>query len=155
MKSTFKTQIKKFNELRLKELHDIYLFRQEIFIVEQECAYLDTDGFDPMAYHLFIKNDEGKVIAYSRLIPPAIQYEGFVAIGRVAVKREYRKKGWARKIMEESIHLAKKRYSGYAIKISAQCYLQKFYESMHFSVVGDSYLEDGIPHIAMIMKPRS
>lgn len=121
-------------------------------MVEQECAYLDTDGLDLEAYHLFIKNKKGKIIAYSRLIPPGIQYDVFVAIGRVAVDLEYRKKGWARRIMQDSIDLAKELFSGYELKISAQCYLKNFYESMDFTVKGESYLEDGIPHIAMILK---
>jgi len=148
-KMDLKIEIKSFDQLNNRELYSICALRQEVFVVEQECAYLDADGLDEFALHLFTK-DKNELLAYSRILPPGRYYESYSAIGRVVVKKDQRKSGLGRLIMKESVKVAFSKYPDEAIKISAQCYLTSFYESLDFKTSGESYLEDGIPHIAMI-----
>tara|TARA_R110000772_G_scaffold40738_6_gene95157 strand:+ start:28 stop:468 length:441 start_codon:yes stop_codon:yes gene_type:complete len=138
---------KKFEELTIFELHDLLQLRNEVFVVEQDCVYQDLDGKDPKALHIIGKK-EGKVVAYTRCFEPGIYFEE-ASIGRVVVESEQRKYGYGHLIMQASIKAIKTHYNAETIKISAQTYLRKFYESHDFSQVGEGYLEDGIPHIAM------
>ena len=144
--SVVKFDVKKFDEIDIKTLHNIFLIRAEVFIVEQQCAYQDIDGKDTNSIHIIGKKKE-EIIAYSRVIN---LNNGFCSIGRVLVKRDLRKKGLGIKLMKKSIEVAKKLYKKNKLKISAQEYLKNFYEDLGFKHTGKSYLEDGIPHIEMI-----
>jgi ElaA protein len=141
--------LKSFNELTLSELHDIIQLRLDIFVVEQDCPYLDLDGKDKSAYHFFGRTNEGKTVAYTRLFGPD-QYYKEAAIGRVVVHKEYRKDGLGFELMSKSIDQIEALYNTKTIKIGAQRYLQKFYESLGFVSTEDFYMEDGIPHMHMI-----
>ena len=138
--------VKKFNEIDRETLHNIFLLRSEVFIVEQECAYQDIDGKDFKSIHIIGKIKE-EIIAYSRIMR---LNNDFCSIGRVLVKKELRKKGIGIKLMKKSIEEATKENYSRKIKISAQRYLKKFYTNLGFKHTGKSYLEDGIPHIEMI-----
>ncbi len=142
--------VKNFEELTVFELYDLLQLRSEVFVVEQDCVYQDLDGKDSKALHLIGKK-EGKVVAYTRCFGPGIYFEE-ASIGRVVVESEQRKYGYGHHIMQASIKAIKTHYNAEIIKISAQTYLRKFYESQDFKQVGEGYLEDGIPHIAMIKK---
>ena len=135
--SIVKFDVKKFHEIDIKTLHNIFLIRAEVFVVEQKCAYQDIDGKDANSIH---------IIAYSRITNLK---NGFCSIGRVLVKKDLRKKGLGIKLMKKSIEEATKLYNKKKIKISAQEYLKNFYEDLGFKHTGKSYLEDGIPHIEM------
>ncbi|WP_442264856.1 GNAT family N-acetyltransferase [Tenacibaculum sp. ZS6-P6] len=142
--------VKSFNELSLRELYNILQFRSEVFIVEQDCVYQDIDGKDDKALHVLgMKN--GNLVAYTRLFKPNDYYE-HASIGRVIVKQEERKYGYGHDLMKFSINTVINKFSTETIKIGAQTYLQKFYESHGFQQVGEGYIEDGIPHIHMIRK---
>ena len=143
--------IKKFKDLSVVELYNIIRLRLEIFVVEQDCVYLDLDGKDFEAYHFFCKLDDGseKIIAYTRLFDPN-QYYKEAAIGKVVVDKEYRKDGLGFELMSKSIDQIEALYNTKTIKIGAQRYLQKFYESLGFVSTGELYMEDGIPHMYMI-----
>lgn len=140
--------IKTFDELSLQELYDILQLRSEVFVVEQDCVYQDIDGKDKGALHVLGK-EGAKLVAYTRCFKPGDYFEE-AAIGRVIVKEEYRKFGFGHKIMEASVKEIEQRYNTKTIKLSAQQYLTAFYESHGFIQTGEGYLEDGIPHIAMI-----
>ncbi len=140
--------VKTFEELTIHELHDLLQLRSEIFVVEQDCVYQDIDGKDEKALHIIGKK-EGKIIAYTRCFLPGIYFEE-AAIGRVVVAITERKYGYGHDIMNASVLAIKKRYNTKSIKLSAQTYLIKFYESHGFVTTGEGYLEDGIPHIAMV-----
>lgn len=143
-------KIKKFNELSVEELYKILGLRNEIFIIEQECIYLDCDNKDFKSYHLFLEeNDE--VIAYLRILEKGVSFDE-VSIGRVSVKKSYRGKGISRELMLKGIHFIENDLNEDTIKIQAQAYLLKFYISLGFKKVSEGYLEDGIPHINMIYK---
>lgn len=140
-------RLKAFHELSVKELYAILKLRSEVFVVEQNCVYLDSDGLDEQALHLFTNANE-QPVAYCRIIPPGVVYKNPV-IGRVVVHSAYRNKKIATQLMQCAISETTKRYVNQGITLSAQMYLLKFYTSLGFRAVGDSYLEDGIPHIKM------
>jgi len=142
--------IKSFDELSTTELYKILRLRAAVFVVEQDCVYQDVDDKDQKALHVIgVKNNE--VIAYTRIFD-AGDYFDFPSIGRVVVAQNQRKYGYGHLIIKESILAIQNRFGSVSIKISAQTYLEKFYNSHGFNQVGEEYLEDGIPHIAMIRK---
>jgi len=141
-------KIKTWEQLKTKELYSILKLRSKVFVVEQNCVYPDIDGKDHEALHIIGKDDSG-IVAYTRCFSPGIYFTE-AAIGRVVVKQEMRKFGYGYEIMKASIEALKSRYPTSVIKLSGQTYLIKFYESLGFRTIGESYLEDGIPHIAMI-----
>ena len=141
-------EVKKFNELTIYELHDLLQLRSEVFVVEQDCVYQDIDGKDENALHVFGKKD-GNMVAYTRIFAPGFYFPQ-AAIGRVVVPADQRKFGYGHVIMEASIQAIKNEYQKKEIKLSAQEHLRKFYESHGFTQIGEGYLEDGIPHVAMI-----
>ena|SRR6056297_3660402 len=143
-------QIKAFEELNLHQLYEVLQLRAEVFVVEQDCVYQDIDGKDEKALHV-LGYDNKKLVAYTRIFPPGIYFKE-AAIGRVVVRKSDRKNKYGHEIMSASIKAVKETYNTSTIKLSAQTYLTKFYEGHGFSKIGEGYLEDGIPHIAMIRK---
>lgn len=143
-------EILPFNELSTYQLYDILQLRSEVFVVEQDCVYQDIDGYDNKAFHVLFYNEE-TLVAYSRILPPGSYFKE-LSIGRVIVKETHRQKNIGHELMKLSIDFSKNNYSQSSIKISAQQYLIKFYESHGFSIIGEGYLEDGIPHIGMLLK---
>lgn len=143
-----KVYIKSFSELTTNELYAILQLRSEVFVVEQNCVYQDIDYKDQKALHVIgIKND--KVVAYTRIFKSG-DYFSKASIGRVVVEKNERKYGYGHVIIKDSIKAIENNFKETSIKISAQTYLKKFYESHGFQKVGEEYLEDGIPHIGMI-----
>ena len=140
-------KIKRFEELSTKELYNVLQLRSEVFIVEQNCIYQDIDGKDQKALHL-IGEFDSKIVAYARLFKAGDYFEE-ASIGRVVVGTNYRDKKWGHDLMKQAIHGVKEYFNTSKITISAQLYLQKFYESHGFLVTSETYLEDDIPHIQM------
>ena len=140
--------IKKFTKLTTTELYEILQLRSEVFVVEQECVYQDIDYKDQKAIHVLGYKNE-KLIAYTRIFKPGDYFEE-ASIGRVVVAENQRKFGYGHIIMEHSIEAIKACFNETIIKISAQQYLQKFYEAHKFHQISEAYLEDNIPHIAML-----
>jgi ElaA protein len=141
-------KVKTFQELSLDELYETLALRSEVFVVEQDCVYQDIDGKDQQALHLLGTKD-GELVAYTRCFDKGFYFEE-ASIGRVLVKENQRKYGYGHDILEASINEVKSRFNTETIRISAQKYLTKYYESHQFKQIGEGYLEDGIPHIAMI-----
>jgi len=140
---------KKFDELTAAELYSIMQLRNEVFVVEQNCVYQDADDKDLLSMHL-CGWDGTKLVAYTRIIPQGISYTE-ASIGRVVTSPAYRKTGAGRQLMKESISRCFGQFNCNAIKIGAQVYLTAFYESLGFAPCSSQYLEDGIPHIEMIL----
>ena len=136
-----------YAELTLDELYGLLDLRYRVFVVEQECAYRDTDGLDQVALHLFGER-EGELLAYARLLAPGVAYPE-PAIGRVITAPEGRGQGFGKALMERAIAEIDARWPG-PIQIGAQRYLDRFYRELGFEPVGEPYLEDGIPHVHMI-----
>ena len=141
-------KVLRFLEISTLELYDILQLRSEVFVVEQDCVYLDIDGKDQKALHLIGKINN-QIVAYTRCFAPG-DYFKQASIGRVVVKNNFRGAHYGDLIMEASLQAITTYYGLVSIKISAQTYLTSFYNKHGFKQVGTSYLEDGIPHIAML-----
>lgn len=140
--------LKRFHDLTPQELYDALQLRSEVFVVEQACVFLDADGKDGGCHHLLGYADD-KLIAYTRLVPPGYIYSE-ASIGRVVSSPSARGTGAGRLLMEKSIEAVYQLFGEGPIKIGAQLYLKKFYESFGFAQVGEGYVEDGIPHLHML-----
>ena len=144
----YTTTIKPFAELTTVELYNILQLRSAVFVVEQDCVYQDIDHKDQKAIHVLGYVEE-ELIAYTRIFN-AGDYFKEASIGRVAVKQTHRNFGYGNLIMQSSIQAIKTHFNHTKIHISAQEYLLQFYTSLGFTRVGEGYLEDNIPHIAMV-----
>ncbi len=140
---------KTFYELNIQELYQILRLRSEVFVVEQDCVYLDLDNKDQISVHVF-QNEKDEIVAYTRIFKSGDYYKN-PSIGRVVVSKRKRGKELGKQIMIYSIDYIKKNLKGDKIELSAQKYLDKFYKDLGFYKTGEEYLEDGIPHQRMLI----
>jgi len=150
-----------FEELTVREVHDLYQARVGVFVVEQACPFQDVDGIDPACWHLLGRSPSplgegrgegnGPLLAYCRLVPPGVKY-GEPSIGRVLTTKEGRRTGAGRELMREAIARAEALWPGHTLRIGAQQYLEKFYGELGFARASEPYDEDGIMHIEMLRK---
>ena len=138
---------KEFNELSLDDLYAILNLRQKVFVLEQDCPYIDADYSDQDAFHLLGYKDN-HLIAYLRAFKPGIKYEGS-SLGRIVTEINSRGLGAGKKIIKEGVKFLKKEYPDNEIIISAQHRLEDFYIDLGFISRGEVYLEDDIDHIQM------
>ena len=138
---------KQYSELTTDELYAILMVRSAVFVVEQNCVFLDMDGNDNRAYHIFLR-ENGEILAYLRVLEKGITFDE-VAIGRVLTT--VRGMGYANVILEAGIKTAKERYGASVIKLEAQTYARGVYEKFGFRQSSEEFLEDGIPHIEMTL----
>lgn len=150
MTETFQWQ--RFELLDNAALYALLKLRSEVFVVEQNCVFLDLDDHDQNAEHLLMRDAQGALIGYSRLLPPGEKYEE-PSIGRVVVSPKVRATGAGRRLMAESVRGAKERYPSLPNLIWAQHHLERFYASFGFVTVSEPELEDGIPHVKMRLAP--
>jgi ElaA protein len=143
-------ECKSFDDLTNKELYELLDLRQQVFVIEQQCIFADMDYKDQKAMHCLGKNEMGKIVAYTRLFDKDVYYKDFTSIGRVVSDTNARSKGYGRKIFAYSIEKIVEIYGSVSIKIGAQAYLEKFYESFGFKSINEDYIEDGIPHKIMV-----
>ncbi len=156
-----------FDELTLRQLYEIMVLRQLVFVVEQDCPYLDADGKDPICHHILGYDNPGKLLAYARIVPPpegiSLQdlksqvrekegngYKNLPAIGRIVTAPEARGKRYGKALVANSISYSESLYPGIPIKIQAQEYLLDFYKTFGFERISETYLEDDIPHLDML-----
>jgi ElaA protein len=141
-----------FDELATIELQNIYMARQLVFVVEQECAYLDADGYDEGAFHLAAWSAAHRVpLAYARVLRPGLKYSE-PSIGRVLTSAAARGSGLGRELVRRAIACCEQAFPGRGIRISAQSRLLSFYVAAGFLPIGEPYLEDGIPHTEMLRR---
>ncbi len=137
-----------FESVPRKDWYQIIQLRETIFILEQFCAYVDCDGKDIEARHVYTKvNNE--IAAYCRLLDVGLSYSDAASVGRIVTHPHFRGKGYGHQLLVESIKKIKQHYKEVNVKIGAQCYLEKFYKRYGFKTVSNMYLEDGIPHYTM------
>jgi ElaA protein len=140
-----------FETLSARELHDVLKLRADVFVVEQACIFPEIDGRDPEALHLLARAaEDGPLLGTLRLFPPA-PATGEAVIGRVATAQAARRTGFGRALMAEGIADARRRFGPAPIAIGAQSRLEGFYGSLGFVRRGEDYIEDGIPHCAMVL----
>ncbi len=146
-------QVQTFAELDTITLYSMLQLRVDVFVVEQNCPYPELDDKDlhPQTRHIILKKGD-KVIAYSRVLAPDVSFAGFPGIGRVCVSQTARRLGLGRVLMDKTLEVASQHWPEMDIHISAQCYLQQFYQESGFESASEPYLEDDIPHLKMIKK---
>ncbi|MBM7702679.1 GNAT family N-acetyltransferase [Metabacillus iocasae] len=142
--------IKQFDELTLRELYAILQARTNVFVVEQNCPYNEVDGKDIPSYHVFKKEKE-EIVAYLRVLPKGVSYSE-ASLGRIIVHPSYRRTGLGQELVSRGLAFLHEELNETTVKIQAQSYLQDFYESFGFKQISKEYLEDGIPHIDMLLK---
>lgn len=153
--------IKPFNELTNLELYNIIRIREEVFVLEQDCVYVDCDQYDPACDMMYVldekepcdKNDSNYIVGTLRIIPAGVKFDR-VTIGRVVVSQSARRIGLASQMIEEAIKYINDKYGLVEIELSAQLAVKELYEKSGFKVVSDVYLEDGIDHVRMI-RPKN
>ena len=141
-------KIKSFEQLTGSELYAILKIRQEVFVVEQTCYYLDADGDDDKAIHIWAEKN-GEIVAYCRVFRPQVKYTD-ASIGRVLTHPTHRKLNLGKILMKIAIATIEGKFRTKKIRISAQDYLLNFYTDLGFQSTGKKYLEDDIPHTEMI-----
>lgn len=145
---TIHWKIKSFTELSVTELYEILRIRQAVFVVEQTCNYLDADGYDDKAIHLWAEQN-GEILAYCRIFDAGIKYQE-ASIGRVLTNPNYRNLRLGKTLMQFALFIIEARFRAGDVRISAQDYLLKFYSEFGFQDTGKKYLEDDIPHTEML-----
>ena len=140
--------VRRFDQLDIHDLYEIMKLRCDVFIVEQECHYEDIDGRDINAIHVYLK-DDNEIVGYLRILDKGVVFKE-VSIGRVIAKR--RRVGIGSELLKAGLKAAKKYYNADKIKIEAQVYAKSFYERVGFKVCGAEFLEDGIPHVPMVVE---
>lgn len=141
-----------FDDLIVTDLYDILRARNAVFIVEQACPFQDCDGIDRVSHHMWTRGEDGHVAAYLRLVPPGALYDE-PSLGRIITAANVRRTGLGRLLVREGICRTEELYGARAIRIGAQRYLLRFYESLGFRSTGRDYEEDGIAHSEMIRVP--
>lgn len=140
----------RFQELTVDQLYAILRARSAVFVVEQNCPYLDMDDADQISLHLIAWTEDQKVAAYLRIVPPGVKYAE-ASLGRVITSDFARGTGIGKSLLNRGIAACKEAHPSDPIRIGAQQYLEKFYQSFGFVTVSDMYLEDDIPHIEMLL----
>ena len=157
MKNITQWQTKKFNELSLNQLYDALKLRVDVFVVEQTCYYPDLDSEQNQldrhqeTIHL-LGYQNNSLVAYLRVLAQGQSYDDYISIGRVATAKHARGSGLGHELMSEGLKLCHQNFANQAIKISAQEHLKEYYQQHGFKQVSEMYLEDNIPHIAMVNK---
>lgn len=156
-------QLSAFAELTGYQVYHIIQAREQVFVKDQNCSYVDADGVDFAALHLCAyqqhaanssssnANLELQLLAYCRIIPPTVTADGFPHIGRVLVLADYRGHGLARQLMLKAIDYCHNQFCNQPIHISAQTYLIEFYQTLGFVCIGDVYSNDSIEHVNMVL----
>lgn len=139
---------KSFEQITKEELYEVLSFRQSIFVVEQKSWYQDADGLDNISLHLLLKENTF-LVGYLRLIPPGKKYDT-PSIGRIAIKENLRGNAIGSELVKRGIKKSSETYLTDSVTISAQNYLTKFYQNHGFTIQGEVYDEDGIPHVKMV-----
>lgn len=137
-----------FERLSTAQLYALVRLRAEVFVVEQDCVYLDTDGRDLNAWHALLMEGDA-LIGCARLFAPGVRHEGAAGIGRFALREDRRGSGLGRDLFTRCMEFLAAHYDNPAIQIEAQDYLRAFYESLGFVALTEPYLLDGLLHLQM------
>jgi len=142
----------RLDQLTAAEAHRVFAAREAVFVVEQQCAYQELDELDLGAQHLIAWHDT-QVAAYLRVLAPGVKFVE-PSMGRVLTAKAHRGTGLGRDVVRRGLEYVDANYCGWALRISAQLYLERFYRAFGFAVASDPYSEDGIPHIEMLRGAR-
>ncbi len=135
-----------FAELSVSELYAIVALREQVFIVEQACAYQDADGLDLVSRHLWA-DASGDIVGYLRIVPAGAKFAE-VALGRIVTAPAARGTGLGRALVQRGLDMI----GPLPVRLAAQAHLERFYGEFGFVRASEPYLEDGIPHIDMLRR---
>ena len=138
----------RFDDFSAQQLYSVLAGRVAVFVVEQNCPYQELDNLDQSAFHLVGWSGD-RVVSYLRLFPPGLKSVE-TSLGRVMTEKQQRRKGYGRTALEKALELIEIRYPNSPVRISAQAYLEGFYQEYGFKRCSEEFLEDGIPHIEML-----
>jgi ElaA protein len=141
---------KAFDELTVHELYDMLRLRSEVFVVEQNCVFPDMDDKDQLCHHILFYNEDKVLVATARLVPAGVSYLDLMSIGRIVTSQLVRGTGIGKQLVDFCIAECYRLFGSAPIRIGAQLYAKKFYESFGFEQSSEVYDEDGIDHIKMI-----
>ena len=148
---------KAFDALTVAELYALLQLRSEVFVVEQNCVFLDLDGSDAQALHVLGRR-ASQLVASARCFGPGIKYLE-ASIGRVVTHPSIRGSavgvGQGHALMRQAICALEARWGKQSIRIGAQMHLDNFYAAHGFVKTGEPYLEDGIMHVEMLRPPMN
>jgi ElaA protein len=139
----------RWEQLDREQLYAVLAARQAVFVVEQQCPYLDLDGLDVHCLHLWHADSAGQLLAYARLLPAGLHHAE-ASIGRVLTTAAGRGQGLGRELMLESIAQISRWQIGQPLRIDAQRYLEGFYGALGFITAGEAFMLDGIEHVEML-----
>lgn len=144
-------QDRTFDELSVVDLYAILALRQRVFVVEQRSPFLDVDGLDPVARHLWAEPETGEdIVAYLRIVPP-VAHRPEASLGRIVTAPEVRRSGLGRTLVSRALAAL----GDAPVRIAAQEAFERFYASFGFRRAGEPYLDAGVPHIAMLRAART
>ena len=141
----------RFDALGVNGVYDMLALRAKVFVLEQG-AFLDPDGVDRVSEHLLGRDGSGELRAYLRLVDPGVKYAE-PSIGRVVLDKPLRGSGLADTLVAQGVQRSDAVWPGLGNRISAQAHLARFYGRHSYAAVGESYIEDGIPHLQMWRAP--
>jgi ElaA protein len=148
-KEALRWQWARLPDLSAPQFHAAMVLRESVFIVEQNCVYQDADAYDPHSWHLLGWAGDS-LAAYLRVTDPGTKYPE-PSLGRVLSAPAWRGQGLGQQLLTEALRCCAATWPGQPNRISAQQYLLQFYQGFGFVPVGPAYLEDGIPHVEMLL----
>lgn len=141
--------VKTYDELSKDELYEMLQLRSEVFIVEQECVYQDLDGRDSLCWHL-MGRENGRLVAYLRVLPEGLEREGAGSIGRVVVTADKRGSHLGHELFAEGLRIYDEAIGAKVpIVIHAQSYLEGFYSKHGFQPTSEPHMFEGRLHTFM------
>ena len=149
--SSIRWETRTFADLDAATLYAVLKLRSDVFVVEQQCVYLDPDGKDahPDVRHVIGRADDGGIAAYLRILPAGLSYPQ-VSFGRVLTAPAHRGRGLGDALVREALEQIERLWPGHDVQIGAQAHLEHYYARHGFVRNSDTYLDDGIPHIDML-----
>jgi ElaA protein len=147
--NTLRWQSSALDGFSAREMYDIMAARSAVFVVEQTCIYMDPDRHDYDAEHL-VAWSGNTVAAYLRILAPDTAFDE-PSLGRILTSADFRGSGLGKILVAKGLERLRLKYPKHAIRIGAQEHLEKFYAGFGFRQASDRYLEDGIPHIEMLI----
>jgi ElaA protein len=147
--NTLRWQSSALDDFSPRQVYDIMGARSAVFVVEQSCIYKDADGYDYEAEHL-VAWSGNTVAAYLRILAPDTAFDE-PSLGRILTTEKFRGCGLGRLVVAKGLARLQTKYPGRDIRIGAQEHLENFYGEFGFRKASERYVEDGIPHIEMII----
>lgn len=141
---------KPLQDLSALEVHHLYKLRVDVFVNEQQCPYAEIDDIDALPTTLHITAWENEELAgVARLFPDEIDGEKVAHFGRFVVAPSHRGSGLSQGIMNHALRLCDEHFPHQPVFLTAQAPLETYYGSFGFTRCGETFDDEGIPHVPM------